>query len=205
MRGPCEMPAARELLVAAWLVVWALAACASDPVRREEVPPLWSSQDVSVMVQIEDLEQFLTVPVTDADTATWEKQRTADGALRLDYDYFSLRHRMGLSWEITVHPNAAAAGRAMADAVAALGRDSEGADMEIETLPGFYDWGDESVFAVLKAAGEPGGQFFFARYGVTTVSLSLAGVYFFEASEFHRLVGPALSNLLFYQPASDHE
>lgn len=157
------------------------------------------------MVQVEDLEQFLTVPISDADTATWEKRRTADGALQLDYDYFSLRHRMGLSWEVSVHASVAAAKRAMTDAVSALGRDSEGADMEIETIPGFYEWGDESVFAVLRAAGEPGGEFFFARYGVTTVSLSLAGVYFFESSEFHRLVGPALSNLLFYRPASEHE
>jgi len=157
------------------------------------------------MVQIEDLEQFLTAPISDADTATWEKQRTPDGALRLDYDYFSLRHRIGLSWEVMFHPSAAAARGAMADAVAALGRDSEGADMEVETVPAFYEWGDESVFAVVKAAGEPGGEFFFARYGVTTVSLSLAGVYFFERGEFHRLVGPALSNLLFYHPLGVHE
>jgi hypothetical protein len=181
------------------------AACAANPVPPGEDAMLWSAQDVSVMVQVEDLEQFLNAPVSDAHTATWEKQRTSDGALRLDYDYFSLPQRMGVSWQVTFHQSVAAARLAMAEAVAGLMRDSQDAEMEIETAEGFYEWGDESVFAVLKTAGEPGGEFFFARYGATTVSLSLAGVYFFEGAEFHRLVGPALSNLLFYHPASFDE
>ena len=74
-----------------------------------------------------------------------------------------------------------------------------------ERVEGFYEWGDEALFAVVKVSGEAGGNFFFARYGATTVSLSLVGVYFFDGAEFHRLVGPALSNLLFYHPAGTHE
>jgi len=112
---------------------------------------------------------------------------------------------MGLSWEVIFHPSVAAARVAMSAAVADLARDSQEAEMTIEIADGFYEWGDESVVAVLKTEGETGGEFFFARYGATTVSLSLAGVYFFEGAEFHRLVGPALANLLFYHPASSNE
>ena len=38
-----------------------------------------------------------------------------------------------------------------------------------------------------------------------TVSLSLAGIYFYEGAQFHQLVDRALSNLLFYHPADLHE
>jgi len=178
-----------------------LIACAPARLPDLNVEERWTEQEVSVMVQAEDLEAFLIDPITDSDTATWTKERSEDGSLRLAYDYFSRRHGMGLSWTVEFHASVDAARRAMADAQAALARREGPGPDATERIPGFYEWGDESVFAVMKVAGDPGGDFFFARYGATTVDLTLVGVYFFEGSEFGSLVGPALSNLLFYHPA----
>ena len=182
-----------------------LFACAPAAVPQLTFEERWTEQEVSVMVQVEDLEQFLNDPVTDADAATWTKLRAADGSVRLAYEYFSSLHGMGLSWIVKFHANVAAARREMADAEAALARREGGSSDTAEHIEGFYEWGDESLFVVVKVSGEPGGDFFFARYGATTVSLSLVGVYFFDGAEFHRLVGAALSNLLFYHPASANE
>ena len=179
--------------------------CATAEPLRPGEDALWSSQDVSVMVKVDDLEPFLAVPITDSNTATWVKDLGPDGALRLAYDYFSLAHGMGLSWEVTFHPGVTTAQAAMARAEQDVMRHAGSNDAETEIVPGFYEWGDESVFAVLKVGGEPGGEFFFARYGATTVSLSLSGVYFFEGAQFHQLVDRALSNLLFYHPVDVHE
>jgi len=182
-----------------------LIACAPAAVPQLTFEERWTEQEVSVMVQVEDLEQFLNDPVTDADAATWTKLRAADGSLRLAYEYFSSLHGMGLSWIVKFHASVDAARREMADAEAALARRKGGDTDGTERVEGFYEWGDESLFAVVKVSGEAGGNFFFARYGVTTVSLSLVGVYFFDGAEFHRLVGAALSNLLFYHPAGANE
>jgi hypothetical protein len=184
------------------LFLFACAPAAVPPLTFEE---RWTEQEVSVMVQVEDLEQFFNDPVTDTDAATWTKLRAADGSVRLAYEYFSALHGMGLSWIVKFHASVAAARREMADAEAALARREGGASDAAERIEGFYEWGDGSLFAVVKVSGEPGGDFFFARYGATTVSLSLVGVYFFDGAEFHHLVGPALSNLLFYDPAGAHE
>ncbi len=157
------------------------------------------------MVTVRDLEQFLNSPVTDAIEADWTKERSPDGALTLGYDYFSVAHGMGVSWEVIVHPSVEAAQRAVVKAARDLERHTTGEDVGFERVADFYEWGDESLLATLEVDGEPGGEFFFARYGVTTASLSLAGIYFFEGAEFHQLVDRALSNLLFYQPADRHE
>jgi hypothetical protein len=182
-----------------------LFACAPATVPQLAFEERWTEQEVSVMVQAEDLEQFLNDPITDASAATWTKLRAADGSVRLAYEYFSSLHGMGLSWIVKFHASVGAARREMAEAEAALARREGGAPDGAERIEGFYEWGDETLFAVVRVAGDPGGDFFFARYGTTTVSLSLVGVYFFDGAEFHRLVGPALSNLLFYHPAGDHE
>jgi hypothetical protein len=180
-------------------------ACA--PTRLPQLTPeeRWTEQEVSVMVQAEDLEQFLNDPITDSDTAVWTKLRSADGSLRLGYEYFSVLHGLGLSWVVRFHASVADARREMAEAEAALARREDPGPDGTERIEDFYEWGDESVFAVVKVGGEPGGDFFFARYGATTVSLSLVGVYFFDGAEFNYLVGPALSNLLFYHPESADE
>jgi len=182
-----------------------LLACAPAAVPELTFEERWTKQEVSVMVQAEDLEAFLNDPITDSETATWTKLRSEDGALRLAYEYFSPLHGLGLSWIVEFHASVDAARRAMVDAEAALARREGPGPNSTERIPGFYEWGDESVFAVVKVAGEPGGDFFFARYGATTVSLTLVGVYFFETAEFNYLVGPALSNLLFYHPAAADE
>ena len=99
-----------------------LIACAPAAVPQLTFEERWTEQEVSVMVQVEDLEQFLNDPVTDADAATWTKLRAADGSVRLAYEYFSLLHGMGLSWVVKFHASVAAARREMADAEAALAR-----------------------------------------------------------------------------------
>ena len=135
-------------------------------------------------------------PLPKVSNRTWAKN---------GIDYFSLAHGMGLSWEVTFHPGVTTAQAAMARAEQDVMRHAGSNDAETEIVPGFYEWGDEFVYAVLKVGGEPGGEFFFARYGATTVSLSLSGVYFFEGAQFHQLVDRALSNLLFYHPEAAHE
>jgi len=191
--------------IAAAALLLSLFACAPATVPQLTFEERWTEQEVSVIVQAEDLEQFLNDPITDAAAATWTKLRAEDGSVRLAYEYFSSLHGMGLSWIVKFHASVDAARREMADAEAALARREGGASDGAECIEGFYDWGDETLFAVVKVSGEPGGDFFFARYGATTVSLSLVGVYFFDGAEFHRLVGPALSNLLFYHPAGANE
>ena len=153
------------------------------------------------MVQVSDLEPLLDATVTDARRAAWRKERRADGALSLRYDYFSLDTGMGLSSQVVFHRDEAAARAELARASGDAARHARGDDAQVEVTPDFYRWGDESVFAQVRAKGELGGQYFAARYGATTVRVSLAGVYFYEGAQFHQFVHRALSNLLLYRPA----
>jgi hypothetical protein len=187
------------------LLAVACAAGRSDPQPGPGDELLWTSPDVSVMVQVTDLEPMFHSPVSDARQASWRKLRREDGALALRYEYVSLAYTMGLSWEVVVHPSVDAARAAMARAVRDLERHAARDDSEWEIVPGFYSWGDESVFALMRVKGELSGQYFYARHGATTASLSLAGIYFFEGAQFHLLVHRALSNLLFYHPGQSHE
>jgi len=68
-------------------------------------------------------------------------------------------------------------------------------DLGIEEKKGFFQWGDDSKFALFVKNGKPVGNLFLGRKGKTVYFLCLSGVYFDDPELWAKLMEPKLNGL----------
>lgn len=160
--------------------------------------------DKALLVQASDLVPygygFQNIPKHE----TFKKSRDIDGTVEIEYEFETpdseTENSLYLDVVVTVS-------RKRSDARVSRGAENLGllAGLKLEGIvreekTGFYKYGEESQFFVLKKDGIPVGNYFSLREGTKTYSILLAGMYFEDPAEWKELVEAKLKAFSSYKP-----
>ena len=162
-----------------------------------------SKAEWDVVVDAHDVAHWLEGMAVEDNEGTLSKVRYFDGSYDIEYEYDPPDGAVYISSTLTVE-------RKLTDAFAtylplwtatAAGFSLGGeATVEIDERKDFFEWGDQSRFAVLLTDGDPFGNLFIARDGTRVVFFLLAGVYFDDRDLWSEFIGPTLQNTREYKP-----
>lgn len=179
----------------ALLAVPGLVACVPGEIKDADRP---------LLVTVADLEPYGFDPAAYSGGEVFSRTRYLDGSLEIDYELDSSEGQDPLYLSTT-----AGFERSNGDAVAtyamekrAFGVGLELGGGEIQEVPGFYEWGDDTYFALIVAEGSPVGNVFGARSGRRIYWLLVSGLYFDADSrdEWEAFISPKLEYLESYEP-----
>ena len=168
--------------------------CAEQPVEKKDLPLLLTVGELANYgITIDDHERY----------ESFAKTRYFDGSTDIDYEFQTpddspdpLYLAVTVTFERTVRD--AKASYLVERGASLVGGKIGG--VETETLPEFYDYGDESYFGLLKGEQGPVGNVFGARLGKKVYFVLLAGAYFDEPRQWANWVTPKLDYMKRYSP-----
>ena len=171
-----------------------VAACFSEGVRRDDLP---------LLVTIEDLQPYGFDFSALKQHETISRNRYFDRSLEVVYEFESPEsHPQTLYLSVTVNfernAREATSSYRLESGFLTMGAKIGGA--EIEGVPNFFEWGDESFFGNIVADGQVGGNIFRARKGRKLYLIIIAGIYFDNPEDWAELVSPKLRYLEGYEP-----
>jgi hypothetical protein len=174
------------------LLVLALALCAVGCARSE-----MSEAEKELMLRAQDLAPY-GFEVGDASRhETFSKTAYFDGSYELEYEFQTPEGSgldpLFLSVTVSFEKSAADARFTQGAAKVGLSAGSYFEGMKMEEKKGFFKYGDESAYYVLRSkSGEPGGCYFYTREGAKVYSAIVAGVVFNDPEAWAGLVLPRL-------------
>jgi hypothetical protein len=167
----------------------------------KDVPVL--PKDQAVLIQVDELRPWLDdfKPLKAAESVT--KVRYFDASYELEYIYDHPAGTLYLANTVDVERDAS---EAFGTYQAAKIGTRIGISLAAETNMTHADrndlfrWGDDSTLTVISSDGRPIGNMFCARKGKRVFTFLIVGLYFDDADDLKKLLGPKLERLEAYEP-----
>jgi len=176
------------------VLLFLAAGCTKQSIDEKDLPLLLTAGElVEYGIPVDSTEQF----------ESFGRTRYFDGSVDVDYEFETpgdaadpLYMAVTVTFERTVR-DAKASYLAERGASLVVGRIG---GMETEALPGFFDYGDDSYFVLLKGEQGPVGNVFGTRVGKKVYFVLLAGAYFDDPEQWSDWVMPKLRYMEAYNP-----
>ena len=163
-----------------------------------------SEAEWDVVIDAQDVAAWVDGMAVNRRSETLSKVRFFDFSYEVAYEYEDDHDGIYINHTLNVERKASDALATYAPLWAATKAGfligGEGSDITVEEHDVFFQWGDQSRFAVLHNNGEPFGNLFIARKRKRVVFLILAGVYFDEPELWEAFVTPSLEASEAYDP-----